>query len=181
MNEMLRAANFAADKHRDQRRKDRFKTPYINHPLAVANILASEVIGVSREAILAGLLHDTIEDTNTTEIELRWLFGDIVTSIVLEVSDDKTLPKAVRKQLQIHKASMCSIDAKHVKLADKIANLRDMAESHPDDWPIDRVIEYFDWAKKVVDQIRGTHAQLEALFDDIYAKKPGHPSVEFGF
>ncbi len=162
---VLRAAAFAADKHRDQRRKDAAASPYINHPITVARLL-SEQGGVTDVGVLcAALLHDTIEDTNTTEQELREVFGDRVASIVLEVTDDKSLPKAQRKQLQIEHASRISAEAKLVKLADKIANVSDILHSPPADWSPDRKAEYFQWAGLVIAGLRGVNSPLESMFD----------------
>ena len=173
MNQFLKAAAFAALKHRDQRRKDQAASPYINHPLAVANVLANEVADVTDEvAITAALLHDTIEDTETSPLEIKDAFGTDVLSVVLEVTDDKSLPKKERKRLQVEHASSISHSAKLVKLADKICNLRDMANSPPHDWPLSRRVEYFDWCKSVVDRMRGVHPGLEALFDEAYASRP---------
>lgn len=173
MQKIILAANFAANKHRDQRRKDREASPYINHPLALAFVLTNEVTGIVEEDVIAAaILHDTIEDTDTSTAEISDLFGGAILRIVLELSDDKSLPKATRKQLQIDNASMLSREAKLVKLADKICNLRDMANSPPFDWTLQRQQEYFDWANAVVDGLRGTHDQLEKLFDEAYGLKP---------
>ena len=172
MNRVISAISFAADKHRNQRRKDIEASPYINHPIALANILANEA-GIEDEKVLvAAILHDTIEDTETTAQELADLFGDDVTAIVLEVTDDKSLPKAERKRLQVEHAPTISRRAKLVKLADKIANLRDIAASPPADWPLKRQQEYFDWAKAVVDGLRGIHPTLERIFDEAYKRRP---------
>ena len=172
MNRVISAISFAADKHRNQRRKDIEASPYINHPIALANILANEA-GIEDEKVLvAAILHDTIEDTETTSQELADLFGDDVTAIVLEVTDDKSLPKAERKRLQVEHAPTISRRAKLVKLADKIANLRDIAASPPADWPLQRQQEYFDWAKAVVDGLRGNHQTLERIFDEAYKRRP---------
>lgn len=168
---ILKAAQFAADKHRRQRRKDAEASPYINHPIALANVLANEG-GVTDPVVLcAALLHDTIEDTETTEQELRAIFGDEIAGVVLEVTDDKTLDKAERKQLQIEHARHASPRAKMVKLADKICNLRDIAATPPADWTEQRKADYYDWARKVIDGVRGTHPGLEAIFDEAYRKK----------
>ena len=166
----LQALSFAADKHRHQRRKDSAKTPYINHPIAVANILLNEA-GVNDEAVLiAALLHDTVEDTDTCLEEIERHFGAQVRDIVDEVTDDKSLLKEERKQQQIDHAPSLSDRARLVKLADKTANLRDVAVDPPEGWPVSRLNGYLDWGKAVVDQIRGSHAQLEALFDQAYAQ-----------
>lgn len=173
MNRILAAAAFAAHKHRDQRRKDESASPYINHPIALANVLANEA-GVDDERVLiAAILHDTIEDTDTTEQELLREFGQEIAGIVLEVSDDKTLSKSERKRLQVEHASSISRRAKLVKLADKICNLRDVVGSPPSGWSLARKQEYFDWAKEVVDGLRGTHPALEHIFDEAYKQRPG--------
>ena len=166
----LRALNFAATKHRDQRRKDSRQTPYINHPITVANILLNEA-GVTDEVVLiSALLHDTVEDTDTTLDELAQQFGVAVRDVVAEVTDDKSLPKAERKQAQIDHAAGLSDRAKLVKLADKISNVRDTVIAPPEGWPLARIDEYLEWGKAVVAPIRGTNAQLESLFDQAYAQ-----------
>jgi guanosine-3',5'-bis(diphosphate) 3'-pyrophosphohydrolase len=169
---LLKALALAAHKHRDQRRKDVEASPYINHPIGLANVLASEG-GVSSTVVLcAAVLHDTIEDTQTTHAELQSLFGDEIAGVVAEVTDDKSLPKAERKRLQVEHAAHISVQARLVKLADKICNLRDIVQSPPADWSLERRQEYFDWAKRVIDALRGTHAGLEATFDEVYARRP---------
>ena len=169
---ILDALQFAAHKHRDQRRKDLQASPYINHPIALATILWREGKVHEPAVISAALLHDTIEDTETTAEELRKRFGAKVARIVAEVTDDKSLPKAERKRLQVEHAPHISREAQLVKLADKICNLRDMAASPPKTWPKSRVRDYFDWAKTVVDALRGVHPRLERIFDEAYAGKP---------
>ena len=166
----VKAVAFAAEKHRNQRRKDADASPYINHPLALANVLANEG-GVSDATVLcAAVLHDTIEDTETTENELTTTFGSHVSSVVLEVTDDKSLEKHVRKQRQIEHAPHISTEAKLVKLADKICNLRDILASPPANWSTERKQAYFDWASKVVAGVRGVHPNLEAVFDGLVAR-----------
>ena len=169
---ILEAAHFASIKHKGQSRKDSEKTPYINHPLALANILAVESGIEDSEVICGALLHDTIEDTDTSEEELLDQFGVNITRIVLEVTDDKTLEKNERKEAQVAHAPHISEKAKLVKLADKISNLRDIANSPPYGWNTQRKQEYFDWAARVVVGIRGTHEKLESLFDQAYALRP---------
>ena len=169
---LLQALAFAADKHRTQRRKDASASPYINHPIALSNILLNEG-GVEDERVLvAALLHDTLEDTETTAQELVRLFGKEIAELVLEVTDDKALPKAERKRLQIEHAPHISRQAKLVKLADKICNLRDITTCAPADWSMARKQEYFEWAKAVVDGLRGVHPGLEYLFDEAYKVGP---------
>jgi guanosine-3',5'-bis(diphosphate) 3'-pyrophosphohydrolase len=169
---VFEALQFAAHKHRDQRRKDPEASPYINHPIALANILWV-VGGIEDPAVIcAALLHDTVEDTETTEAELVEHFGARVASIVMEVTDDKSLLKAERKALQVEHAPHLSREAKLVKLADKISNVRDVGTSPPEDWPLERRREYFDWARRVVNGLRGVHPRLEAVFDEAYAKRP---------
>jgi GTP diphosphokinase / guanosine-3',5'-bis(diphosphate) 3'-diphosphatase len=172
LNLIMKALSFAAHKHRDQRRKDVDASPYINHPISLANILTNEGGIHDVEVICAALLHDTIEDTATTAEELELVFGPAITTIVMEVTDDTTLQRADRKRLQIEHAAHASDKAKLVKLADKISNLRDVAINPPETWSLERRQEYFDWAKQVIDQLRGVHKQLEALFDAAYDLRP---------
>ena len=164
---ILEAAAFAADRHRNQRRKDVEASPYINHPLALADILAREGGVEDVTIIAAALLHDTVEDTKTTIEEVQARFGNAVAVIVAEVTDDKSLKKEERKRLQVVKASGKSVEAKLVKLADKIANLRDIRTSPPADWSEERKADYFQWARDVVAGLRGTNAGLEAAFDAV--------------
>ncbi|ATE73501.1 HD domain-containing protein [Lysobacter capsici] len=167
---LIRAAAFAAERHRHQRRLDQAASPYINHPIALADVLANEG-GVDDTVVLcAALLHDTIEDTDTRADELEAMFGARIAAVVLEVSDDKALPKAERKRLQIEHAAHASREAQLVKLADKICNLRDLLAAPPRDWSRQRKQEYFDWSARVIDGVRGVHPRLEALFDSVYAR-----------
>ena len=169
---LFRALAFAAHKHRDQRRKDAEASPYINHPIALAEVLAGEGGIIDVEVLAAALLHDTIEDTATTAEELRAEFGERIAAMVEEVTDDQKLPKAERKRLQIVHAAALSPGAKLVKLADKICNLRDVAERPPAKWDLQRRQEYFEWARRVIDGLRGTHPKLEAAFDAAFRRKP---------
>jgi guanosine-3',5'-bis(diphosphate) 3'-pyrophosphohydrolase len=165
---ILRAAKFAADAHRDQRRKDQNSSPYINHPLALADLLANEGEITDPDVIVAALLHDVVEDTDTDIAEIHAKFGPVVAGIVAQVSDDKSLDPAERKRLQVVKAASKSDQAKLVKLADKTCNLRDIATAPPVDWPVERRIAYYDWARDVVQGLRGVNPQLERAFDQAY-------------
>lgn len=165
--ELLRAAHFAADKHRDQRRKDKECSPYINHPIAVAETLA-RVGGISDLATLqAALLHDTVEDTETSPKELEEAFGAEVRDLVLEVTDDKSLPKQERKRLQVEHAPHLTDRAKQIKVADKVCNVYDILHSPPEDWPLERKLDYLRWGEAVVDGCRGVNGELERHFDEL--------------
>ena len=168
---VLKAVAFAAEKHRTQRRKDAEASPYINHPIALASVLCHEGKIDDPVALSAALLHDTIEDTETTADELRLVFGDAITSVVLEMTDDMTLPKAEKKRIQVERAPHLSPCARQVKLADKICNLRDILYAPPASWPLERKQDYFEWCKAVVDGLRGHNPGLEAVFDAVYEKK----------
>ena len=167
---LTKAMLFAAKKHTDQRRKGERAEPYVNHLIEVAELLASHTDGKNTDLICAGILHDTIEDTGTKYEELVREFGENVADIVRECTDDKSLPKAERKRLQIENAPHKSDAAKMVKMADKISNLRSILDSPPPDWDLVRKQQYFDWAKKVVDGCRGVNAGLEGEFDNTYKK-----------
>ncbi len=163
--QFARALDFAAKKHAHQRRKGVLEEPYINHLADVTRLLAAATEGRDTVLALAGLLHDTIEDTETTFDEIEAEFGREVADLVAEVSDDKSLPKAERKQLQIEKAPAKSDRAKMLKLADKTSNLQSIIHSPPVDWSLERKREYFKWARDVVAGCRGVNEYLEKEFD----------------
>lgn len=166
----MEAASFAARKHTDQRRKGENGAPYINHPLEVANLLIN-IGGVSDfNVLIAALLHDTIEDTATKRSEISERFGEKVASIVVEVTDDKTLPKAERKQKQVEHAPHLSIEAKQLKMCDKISNIRDIINNPPSDWSVQRRLEYVDWGERVFAGLRGVNENLEKHFDELVAQ-----------
>ena len=169
---VLRAARFAARKHRDQRRKGRNREPYINHPLDVAHVLCFEGNICDPKILAAALLHDTLEDTQTTLQELTGEFGELVARIVMEATDERTLDWRVRKKLQVSRARTASLAARCVKIADKICNLRSLLAGPPLDWSIDRQRAYFDWARAVIEPMRGTDTALEARFDEVYRQRP---------
>ena len=169
---IVNALAFAARKHRDQRRKDAEASPYINHPIALAHVLVHEGEIDDPVVLAAALLHDTIEDTETSEGELVETFGPEIAAIVKEVTDDKSLAKQERKRLQVEHAPQLSPRARLVKLADKICNLRDVVDAPPAEWPLERRREYFDWAKAVVDGMRGVNPGLEAVFDATFTRRP---------
>jgi len=162
---ILKALRFSAEKHNDQRRKDSRSSPYINHPILVAEILWT--VGGVRDLTLlvASLLHDTIEDTATTPDEIRENFGEDVLALVLEVTDDKSLPKQMRKQLQVEHAPHKSHNAKLLKLADKISNIQDIISTPPKGWSLERKREYLLWTEKVVAGLRGVSPGLESRYD----------------
>lgn len=168
---LLKAATFAAQRHRAQKRKGAGQIPYVNHLIEVTDLLWR--VGGVREmtTLIAALLHDVVEDTGATPDEIEAAFGAEVCALVLEVSDDKSLPKATRKQLQIEHAPHLSPRARLIKLADKISNLRDLISDPPPDWSHERKADYFCWARRVVDAgLRGVNPALEALFETTYAE-----------
>lgn len=170
LGKLLEAASFAAKRHTRNKRKGSAGEPYINHPLEVANLLANVGKVEDYDVLIAAMLHDTVEDTGTTVTEIRGLFGEGVAGIVAEVTDDKTLPRARRKELQVEHAPHISREAKLVKLGDKISNIRDIIDNPPEGWDLDRRRGYIRWGEDVVAGLRGTNASLEALFDDVVRK-----------
>ena|ERR1043166_1349451 len=157
---LLKAISFAADKHSFQKRKDDV-TPYINHPINVALTLAEIGKEKDDDLIIAAILHDTIEDTMTTPEEIENLFGKKVLGIVLEVTDDKNLPKEERKRLQVLHAQHKSVEAKKLKLADKICNITDIIHLPPSDWNNKRKLDYLSWAEDVMQGLKGVNVALE--------------------
>lgn len=166
---VIQSLAFAAKKHRHQRRKGSDQSPYINHPIDVLDLLWR--VGEVRDAevLAAAVLHDTIEDTGTTPAEIETLFGCRVRDLVLELSDDKSLPDPVRKRLQEEHAPQLSTGARLIKLADKISNVRDLHFHPPLFWSARRRAEYRAWAARVVDRLRGTNPALEAEFDRVFS------------
>ena len=169
---LMDAINFSAQKHRVQRRKDAEGSAYINHPIAVASVLLLEA-GIDDLVVLqAAILHDTVEDTQTSYEELVGRFGKDVADVVMELTDDKSLPKAERKLLQVTHAHMKSSSAVMVKLADKTCNLRDIVDAPPAGWTVERKREYFDWAKQVVDALPVGSGPLRDAFNGAYSARP---------
>jgi guanosine-3',5'-bis(diphosphate) 3'-pyrophosphohydrolase len=167
---LLRAISFAADKHSRQRRKDAEASPYINHPIGVATVLAAEGDVSDEATLMAAALHDTVEDTETTFAELEEHFGPEVAGLVRELTDDKTLEKGERKRLQIEHARESSMRAKQVKIADKICNVRDITDTPPADWPLQRRRDYLAWSEQVVAGCRGVNPKLDKAFDRAIAR-----------
>jgi len=166
LKQLFKAFNFAANKHRYQLRKGADSAPYINHPIKVAQLLI-EVGGVyDIDIIMAAILHDTIEDTKTTQDELFEEFGEKVTEYVLEMTDDKTLEKKQRKLLQIQNAPHKSLGAKLIKICDKISNVTDVVHNPPSWWELQRRKDYLDWAEKVVNALGGVNMNLNELFNE---------------
>ena len=167
---LLRALRFASQKHSDQRRKNAKASPYINHPIQVAQILW-DVAGVRDDTLLvAAILHDTIEDTDATPDEIKREFGEEILALVLEVTDDKNLPGQMRKQLQVEHAPHKSYRAKLLKLADKISNVGDISKWPPKDWSVERRQEYLLWTERVVAGLRGVNEKLESQYDELLAQ-----------
>jgi guanosine-3',5'-bis(diphosphate) 3'-pyrophosphohydrolase len=163
--ELTRAYHFAARKHVDQRRKGAAAEPYMNHLTEVAELVAQATDG-DMDVVIAAILHDTVEDTDTTIDELRAAFGPRIASLTSEVTDDKSLPKQVRKDLQVEHAPHASRGAQIIKLADKTSNLRSLLASPPPDWSRARRDEYVDWARRVVAGCREASVWLAEQFDD---------------
>jgi (p)ppGpp synthase/HD superfamily hydrolase len=162
---IARAADFAARRHVEQRRKGASREPYINHLAEVAALLADATEGNDAVLVAAGYLHDTLEDTETSYDELAQLFGPDVAAVVAEVTDDKSLSQAERKRRQVATAGTKSARARLLKIADKTSNLRALTASPPADWDLERVTDYIDWAEQVVDRCRGLNRKLEQVFD----------------
>jgi (p)ppGpp synthase/HD superfamily hydrolase len=170
---ILAAAKFAAEKHAAQKRKGAAAEPYVNHLIEVALLIAGSSEPLDTHLVMAGLLHDTLEDTATTAAELQQAFGTDVAGLVAEVTDDKSLPKEVRKSLQVEHAPHMSVRAQVIKLADKISNLRSILASPPANWSTDRKREYFLWGQRVVSALSHPNPDLKAEFDRTFAQFKG--------
>jgi (p)ppGpp synthase/HD superfamily hydrolase len=165
---ILAAARFAAEKHAGQKRKGLALEPYINHLIEVAELLAASSETLDVNLVMAGLLHDTIEDTDATALDLDSRFGSDVTGLVLEATDDTSLPKDTRKALQIESAPHKSPRAQTLKLADKVSNLRALLKSPPAEWSSERKREYGEWARKVVEGFTAPNGVLKSQFEKAY-------------
>jgi GTP diphosphokinase / guanosine-3',5'-bis(diphosphate) 3'-diphosphatase len=170
---LLRALEFAADRHRTQFRKGHDKTPYINHPIQVASLLANQGGEDDPELLVSAILHDVIEDTVDSVQEkndlieiIRKEFGENILAVTLEVTDDKTIDKKERKRLQVETAPFISLNAKKLKIADKIMNVRDITNNPPSDWSVERISDYFNWAEQVVVRLGEVNNKLEKIFED---------------
>ena len=160
------AADLAARRHNGMARRGRGSEPYINHLAEVANILAEVTDGDDAELIAAGWLHDTVEDTGVTREKLAQEFGERVAALVMEVTDDMSLPKTKRREMQIESAPHKSPNAKLIKIADKISNIRARIHSDPTAEQRADLTDYVDWAEQVVAGCRGVNVALDRLFDD---------------
>ena len=166
ISKIILASKYASEKHAGQFRKGNHDIPYINHPIKVTHVLASVGAVEDEDVLAASLLHDVLEDTDTTFQELVNIFGERVAQIVAEVSDEKDLEKAERKALQIKNAKTLSYEAKLIRIADKVCNVQDICGKYAPKWSYEQKYEYIEWAKAVVDEIAGTHEVLENYFYD---------------
>jgi GTP diphosphokinase / guanosine-3',5'-bis(diphosphate) 3'-diphosphatase len=167
MKQIAKAIVFAAQCHAGQYRKDG-KTPYINHPLEVMNLVVTHIDEPKEETIIAAVLHDIVEDTSVTIQEIKHMFGMQVSRLVGELTDDKRLTKEERKRVQLMGVHTLSPEGKLLRLCDKICNVYDILYAPPGDWDIPRRLEYIQWSKDVIDRIRGTHKVLEKRFDELH-------------
>ena len=127
-----KAHEIAREAHKNQVRKTD-GSPYINHPLAVADILKS--YDFNEVVISAAITHDVLEDTDTSESKLRSLLGDEVVDIVVAVSEDKELPWEERKEKYTSRIAEANDETKAVSVADKIHNAQSLIASHKIDGP----------------------------------------------
>ncbi|HEU4718841.1 MAG TPA: HD domain-containing protein [Bacteroidia bacterium] len=165
MKSFIEAILFSARSHSGQHRKDGH-TPYINHPLEVMQLVSSAT--GDGDILIAAVLHDVVEDTPVTGNEIAERFGPRIARIVIELTDDKFLPKEERKRQQLLTSGQLSKEARLIRICDKICNVHDILYAPPRDWPVSRRKDYLEWANAVVNKIRGTHEELEKRFDELY-------------
>ncbi len=163
---VIQASVYAAEKHKYQRRKGFNQVPYINHPLKVALTLC-ECDETEENILIAAILHDVIEDTDASYEEITREFNKEIADLVIEVTDDKELPYAIRKELQVKGAPSLSEGAKKIKIADKICNIRDIV-NYPLDWSTERKLSYLEWAQQVVSGCRNVNHKLGEMFDNAF-------------
>jgi (p)ppGpp synthase/HD superfamily hydrolase len=177
---ILSTAHFAAERHANQKRKGKAGEPYINHLLEVAQLISGAVPEPDTNLVIAALLHDVIEDAGVTKNEIVERFGSDVADLVAEVTDDKSLPKAERKRLQIENAPKKTVRAQAIKLADKISNLRAMLSSPPADWDLARRQQYVEWAQRVVAGLTAPNPVLKEEFEKTVQRFGGHHPAASG-
>lgn len=170
MDTLIRAIRYAEKKHRGQSRKDTAASPYIGHPLAVMDILWN--VGEVRDVVIlaAAVLHDTLEDTEATPEEIETLFGAEILAIVQELTDDKDLSKEERKRLQVEHAPHKSPAAAQIKIVDKTVNIRDIVDTPPNNWSLERKQAYVQWGIDVVERLPKPHPNLVAEFEAVIAR-----------
>ncbi len=157
------AVLYCMRKHQNQVRVD--GSPYIAHPLRVSEILRS--IGGIRDmdVIIAALLHDLIEDTDCEWASLAYRYGSHVADLVAQLSGDMRLPKKERREEIIARISNASADAKAIRLADKLDNLRDM-EGFSDS----RKQDYIRESRKILAACKGANSALETALEQTINK-----------
>ena len=163
---ITRALHFAAERHSNHRRKGQAQEPYVNHLAEVSELVADATEGKDVNLIAAALLHDTIEDTETSSDELVATFNNDIAQLLADVTDDKSLPKQDRKYLQVVNSRAQNMRVKLLKLADKTSNLRSLANSPPENWNTEQKQAYIDWAIKVAAGLKGVNPWLEGRFDE---------------
>jgi len=181
MDQLILSIDFAARKHSRQRRKDPAASPYINHPIEVMKLLSQ--CGITDVEILqSAVLHDTLEDTETSLSELTNLFGSRVANMVNEVTYEKQIPQIQRKQLEIDSIPHCSKGAQLIKQADKISNLTTIASSPPINWSSQRITGFIHWSYFIFKQCRGNNQQLDEITDklmkQLLTKEPTQQDVQ---
>ncbi len=168
---VTQAADFAARRHAGQKRKGASGAPYVNHLLEVAALVAATPAGRDPDLVAAALLHDIVEDEHATPAEVETLFGPKIRHLVEELTDDMSLPKHERKRRQVEEIAAKSPGARLLKLADKVSNVREIAEDPPADWSAEQRRAYAEWGRAVVDAgCRGLDAELERQLDEAAAK-----------
>ena len=166
---LTKALLFAAEAHRNQRRKGAAQEPYLNHLVEVLDLLVQATDGTDTDMLIAAILHDVVEDTSASYEDVAKNFGERVAEIVRENSDDMTLPKAERRRARIAGMPLKSREARLIKMADVISNLRAIAVSPPAGWPADRKFGYLEGCRQLIDAGRGTDAAIERTFDQTAA------------
>jgi guanosine-3',5'-bis(diphosphate) 3'-pyrophosphohydrolase len=164
---VFEALRYAAEKHKKQRRKGSEDTPYINHPIAVAYYLITYAEVQDPHVLAAAILHDTLEDTDATPEEIKEIFGPQVLELVQEVTDDKNLPKNIRRREQEETVNQRSHGAKLIRIADKISNVHDLFYTPPAGWDSQTQNDYLDWTERVINKIKGVNPDLESMYDEM--------------
>ncbi|HEC60508.1 hypothetical protein LCGC14_0950780 [marine sediment metagenome] len=146
--QLIEAFLFAAQAHKEQRRKGNGGAPYINHLIEVVSLLSSTAKVDDTDILIAAALHDILEDTPITVTEITKRYGSNVLSYVQAVSDDKALTLIERRAKQLKSMNESSDPIKYIKLADHCSNIASL----PPTWDKQRLKEYIGWSQSVAEK-----------------------------
>jgi len=164
---VLGAAIFATEKHKSQVRSNEKKTPYIIHPIEVADLVMKIGHVYDKDVLITALLHDVMDDTQTTYEQITSLYGTKVSSYLEEMTSKQGLSLKEQKKQQIMQAFRQNPSVAIIKLSDKLSNLKTLATSPPPSWSRDRIDQYFQWAQTVIENLPESNQLLKKAVKNV--------------